>query len=174
MYMEIQQASLNHIELIADFAEQCVGDSTENYRRALADPKEYLNFLVARAKWTHESKEGYLPSTTYFAIDNNKIVGAIRLRTGRNDTADNEIGYVGYETRPSSRNKGVATFLLTWVVEHLVESSVIITCEDSNLASRHLLEKAGAKFIGTFHDKANDVSMRRYQISKRNADASNC
>lgn len=163
--MEIEEASLKHQALIEDFAEECINDSTVNYGRALKDSKEYINYLISRSNWTEESPEGLLPCTTYFAVENSRIIGAIRLRRGQNKNADNLIGYIGFETRPSERKRGVAKTLLNWVVTEILENETIVTCADSNLASKNLLQGFGATYINRVYDFENKIYMLRFKIA---------
>lgn len=166
--MIIEKVNTSHKSLIRDFATACAQDSTENYARALRDSDEYIDFLIARSTWVEPSPEGWLPSITYYAIEGEQILGAIRIRSGKNDTADNIVGYIGLETRPAARNSGVATMLLTWLKCNIITQPTIITCEENNLASKGLLEKNGAEFVGDYFDDKNQVVILRYVISPSN------
>ncbi|MDX1490804.1 MAG: GNAT family N-acetyltransferase [Pseudohongiellaceae bacterium] len=150
--------------MITDFARACIADSTENYQRALNDVNEYMDFLIARSEWKEESPEGWLPSTTYYAVENNEILGAIRVRRGRNKIADKLIGYIGFETKPSARRRGIATRLLAWVAANVLTADTIITCEESNSASKKVLEKFGATYLDKSHDENSQTNYLRYKL----------
>ena len=57
--------------------------------------------------------EDFLPddwpkTSTFFCIENDEILGAIRFRHGTTPYIERVVGHVGYETKPTARGKGVA------------------------------------------------------------------
>lgn len=160
--MEAIEASTDLETALLDYANECDDSGIEMYQRAVADPKTYLASLVARKRADcAELPEGWLPSTTYYCMEDGRILGAIRVRQGTNDWVENVIGHIGYETRPSARGKGVARFLLSWVVKHVIECRSIVTCNVGNLASRRVIESCGGEFLGEF-DAGSEGRVRRY------------
>ncbi len=121
--------------------------------------------MVERSKATSELPNGYLPSTTYYCVSDSKILGSIRVRKGTNANVENVIGHVGYETRPSARGKGVASFLLAWVREHVVTDSVIVTCSIDNPASQKVIENCGGEYLGNYTSE-NEGTVRRYRLAR--------
>ena len=124
--MEVVEASPDLAPILASYAKECLESGIPKYFGVDQDPEAYLSGLAERSKATSELPNGYLPSTTYYCVSGSEILGAIRIRKGTNANVENVIGHVGYETRPSARGKGVASFLLAWVRDHVVTDSVIV------------------------------------------------
>ncbi|HHI4977062.1 TPA: GNAT family N-acetyltransferase [Vibrio parahaemolyticus] len=133
--MEVVEANPNLAPILVSYAKECLESGISKYSDVEQDPTTYLSGLVERSKATSELPKGYLPSTTYYCVSNYEILGAIRVRKGTNANVETVIGHVGYETRPSARGKGVASFLLAWVRGHVVTDSVIVTCSIGSFAS---------------------------------------
>ncbi|GAB3535134.1 GNAT family N-acetyltransferase [Photobacterium alginatilyticum] len=162
--MIIVEASTSYSELYHDYITECVEGGVEHYNEAIGNPEEYLNTVVAYSQG-QQLPEGWVPISTYFCIDDNRLLGAIRLRHGSNDYIDNVIGHVGYETRPSARGLGVAQTLLTWLKENMLNDEVTLICSESNMASQKVIEKCGGVFITSFHDNIGKKVALRYLLS---------
>ncbi|ELB2920295.1 GNAT family N-acetyltransferase [Vibrio parahaemolyticus] len=163
--MEVVEASPDLAPMLASYAKECFDSGIPKYENVELNPEAYLSGLVERSKATSELPNGYLPSTTYYCISNSEILGAIRVRTGTNPNVENVIGHVGYETRPSARGKGVASFLLAWVRDNAVNDSVIVTCSIYNPASQKVIENCGGEYLGNYTDD-NEGTVRRYRLAR--------
>jgi predicted acetyltransferase len=88
-------------------------------------------------------KEGFVPSSLYFLIDENKrIYGALHIRHYLNDYLINYGGHIGYGIRPSERRKGYATKMLSLslsIVEKLGIKKALVTCNKKNIASANTI-----------------------------------
>ncbi|ENM5768064.1 GNAT family N-acetyltransferase [Vibrio mimicus] len=162
--MEIVKAKLSHREQFKDYVKSCIEDDLVLYYEAKMDSFAYLKKRIAYAKG-QELPTGWVPTTTYFCIDSGVILGSIRVRHGTNEYIENVIGHVGYETRPSVRGKGIASFLLAWVRDHAVSDAVIVTCSINNPASQNVVEKCGGKYLGNHTYEAEDI-VRRYHLAR--------
>ncbi|WP_242602076.1 GNAT family N-acetyltransferase [Pseudoalteromonas distincta] len=129
------------------------------------NPEAYLSGLVERSNATTDLPNGYLPSTTYYCVSDFEIVGAIRVRKGSNANVENVIGHIGYETRPSARGKGVASYLLAWVRDHALADSAIVTCSIDNPASQKVIENCGGEYLGNYTDES-EGTVRRYRLAR--------
>ncbi|HCE1838708.1 GNAT family N-acetyltransferase [Vibrio parahaemolyticus] len=163
--MEVIEANLDLAPLLASYAKECLESGIPKYSGVEQDPTAYLSGLVARSKAISELPKGYLPSTTYYCVSNSEILGAIRVRKGTNANVENVIGHIGYETRPSARGKGVASFLLAWVRDHVVTDSVIVTCSIDNPASQKIIENCGGEYLGNYTDES-EGTVRRYRLAR--------
>ncbi|OEE39752.1 GNAT family N-acetyltransferase [Vibrio ordalii] len=163
--MEVVEASLDLAPMLSSYAKECFDSGIPKYSDVELNPEAYLSGLVERSKATSELPSGYLPSTTYYCISNSEILGAIRVRTGANANVENVIGHIGYETRPSARGKGVASFLLAWVRDHVVTDSVIVTCSIDNSASKKVIENCGGEYLGNYTDDV-EGAVRRYRLAR--------
>ncbi|CAI2291414.1 GNAT family N-acetyltransferase [Vibrio parahaemolyticus] len=163
--MEVVEASPDLAPILASYAKECLESGIPKYFGVDQDPEAYLSGLAERSKATSELPNGYLPSTTYYCVSGSKILGAIRIRKGTNANVENVIGHVGYETRPSARGKGVASFLLAWVRDHVVTDSVIVTCSIDNPASQKVIENCGGEYLGNYTSE-NEGTVRRYRLAR--------
>ena len=163
--MEVVEASPDLAPLLASYARECFESGIPKYSGVEQDPEAYLSGLVERSKAVSELSNGFLPSTTYDCISNSEILGAIRVRKGTNSNVENVIGHIGYETRPSARGKGVASFLLAWVRDHAVIDSVIVTCSINNAASQKVIENCGGVYLGNYTDES-EGTVRRYRLAR--------
>ncbi|MCG6442150.1 GNAT family N-acetyltransferase [Vibrio parahaemolyticus] len=163
--MEVVEASPDLAPILPSYAKECLESGITNYYGVDQDPEAYLSRLDERSKATSDLPNGYFPSTTYYCVSASEILGAIRLRKGTNPHVENVIGHVGYETRPSARGKGVASFLLAWVRDHVVPESVIVTCSIHNPASQKVIENCGGEYLGTYTSE-NEGTVRRYRLAR--------
>ncbi len=90
-----------------------------------------------------------LDHTHFWWIDQEVVVGRIRLRQETDGSFYETHGDVGYEVRPSYQNRGYATLMLKHLLIHasaLGRSHLLITCSPTNHASRRVIEKNGGVF----------------------------
>ena len=98
--------------------------------------------------WEHgeELANGWVPSTTLFLVDGQRILGVTNVRHRLTAALRREGGHVGYSVRPSERGKGYATILLRAAIQHAYGLGIhrlLVTCRESNLASARVIEKCG-------------------------------
>lgn len=90
-------------------------------------------------------QEGRVPSSVYFLMDNDRIVGNLSIRHNiDNDFLSRYGGHIGYGVRPSERRKGYATIMLNLALEKCVElgiEDVMVTCKEDNIGSAKTIEK---------------------------------
>ncbi|HCE2191068.1 TPA: GNAT family N-acetyltransferase [Vibrio parahaemolyticus] len=163
--MEVVEANPDLAPILVSYAKECLDSGIPKYSGVEQNPTAYLSGLIERSKATSELPNGYLPSTTYYCVSNSEILGAIRVRKGTNANVENVIGNVGYETRPSARGKGVASFLLAWVRDHVVSDAVIVTCSIDNPASQKVIENCGGEYLGNYTDDS-EGTVRRYRLAR--------
>ncbi|MBI4234852.1 GNAT family N-acetyltransferase [Candidatus Peregrinibacteria bacterium] len=93
--------------------------------------------------------ESFVPSTTYWLIDNDEFVGHTNIRHKLNEHYRKIGGHIGYYIRPSARKKGYGTKILKLALKkarRLGLKKVLITCDESNIASQKVIEKNKGKF----------------------------
>ena len=89
---------------------------------------------------------GFVTAHTFFALDNDKIVGIINARHELNDYLLNLGGHIGYSVRKSERRKGYAKIMLNYTSEFLFSlglEKILITCDKNNIASKRTIESCG-------------------------------
>lgn len=87
-----------------------------------------------------------VPATSWWMVDGDRYLGAIQLRYELSPLLAELGGNIGYHVRPSARRQGVAATALREVVRRAAGvglAEVLVTCDESNLASRRTAESAG-------------------------------
>lgn len=130
----------------------------------------HTDWLEARAEWgpgLHEDGFGLLPTdkvdspagfaawvarladdrhcTYRWIIEDGQVLGGIALRHESNPLVQRD-GHIGYGIRPSARQRGLATWALTRVVEKaqsLGMEQLLPVCEVGNVGSANVIERRG-------------------------------
>ena len=128
---------------------------------------EWVQF-TENTKYKESVIPGFVTAHTFFASDNNKIVGIINARHELNDYLLNFGGHIGYSVRKSERRKGYAKAMLSYTVDFLFSlglEKVLITCDKMNIASKRTIESCG----GILENEVIDESRitLRYWIYKK-------
>lgn len=111
-------------------------DEAENYEQWV----EKINADLKR------DSGGFVPATTYFAFDGNKMVGTIQIRHRLNDYLLKYGGHIGYGVAPSERRKGYGTEMLRLALtkcKSLGIEKALVTCNKDNVASARTILKNG-------------------------------
>ncbi|MGR5192308.1 GNAT family N-acetyltransferase [Vibrio rotiferianus] len=161
--MQIVKAEFSHLEAFKHYVEKCAQAGMEMYVAAKGDSEALLKKRIGYANG-EGLPEGWTPSSTYFCIEEGRILGSVRVREGSNDYLENVIGHIGYETAPDAQGKGIATTMLNWVKFEVIEDAAIVTCDVNNTASKRVIEKAGGKFLNTFYSEQEQYEVRRYRL----------
>ena len=106
---------------------------------------EWVQF-AENTKYKDTVKPGFVTAHTFFALDNDKIVGIINARHELNDYLLNFGGHIGYSVRKSERRKGYAKAMLSYTVDFLFSlglNRVLITCDKNNIPSKRTIESCG-------------------------------
>ena len=97
--------------------------------------------------------KGHVPATTYWLVrDDGAVLGSCRLRHRLDEGLWQDGGHIGYDIRPSFRNRGHATEMLALVLEEARRRGldwVLLTVDPSNQPSIRVIEKTGGERIGT-------------------------
>lgn len=98
--------------------------------------------------------------------NDNKIVGAVNLRWGLNDWMMQYGGHIGYEVRPTERNKGynkINLYLCLLKAQELGLEEVLLTADDNNPGSIKTIESFGG-ILENKISKDDGTMMGRYWI----------
>ena len=107
--------------------------------------RDWVQF-VERTKHKETVSPGFVTAHTFFALDNNKIIGIINARHELNDYLLNLGGHIGYSVRKSERRKGYAKKMLNYTSEFLFSlglDKILITCDKNNIASKRTIKSCG-------------------------------
>jgi len=116
-------------------------------------PLEFRDFLFKNINSARgiDLSVPHVPSTRYWLILDDRPVGYGKLRHYLNTSLRKIGGHIGYCIRPSERGKGYGSILLGEMLKKAAEKSIpkaLVTCLDTNTASRGVAEHNGGKFEG--------------------------
>ena len=113
--------------------------------------------------------EGFVPSTQYICIrkSDNKVIGMFQIRHTLSDFLFNFGGHVGDSIAVDERNKGYGKKLLALGLEKCKElgiEKVLVTCKDTNIASRKCILANDGVYEDTRTIKQEGINLERYWI----------
>ena len=100
-------------------------------------------------------------------IVDEEVVGRVSIRYELNEYLAEVGGHVGYGVRPQFRRRGYAVQLLKIALERLAHAGVhdvLVTCDESNLGSRHTIERCGGVYESSLPCLDEAEPKRRYWI----------
>lgn len=137
------------------------------YKKALENFDEYLNDLHNFCKGI-DLPLGKVATSTFWLIDNDEVVGVVRVRHQEIEYA----GHIGYDISPMYRNKGYGTQILKLALEKAVEIGIkdaIVTCNIDNVASRKVIEKNNGRLLGVIFDEEENEKLYKFGIQTTNS-----
>lgn len=151
-------------EALREFEEENVG----GFWNFPEKPTDIDSYILRDEESSHGTnlQTNWVPSTTYWLIDNETFIGHVNLRHRLNDKLMMHGGHIGYAIRPTERRKGYGAKILELVLpkaEELGIQKALVTCEESNIGSRKIIENNGGKYQNTV--ESDGKSIRRYWIN---------
>ena len=134
----------------------------KRYEKSLETFQEYINDLYNYSLGIN-LPEGNVKYSTFWLIDNNVVVGVVRVRHQEIKYA----GHIGYDISPYYRNKGYGTEILNLALEKAKEIGIkeaIITCNINNVASKKIIEKNNGKLLRISFDEKENEEIYEYSI----------
>jgi predicted acetyltransferase len=128
------------------------------------DIASYIQRTVDNAKGENLA-DGWVAATTLWLVDGGEFIGHVNIRHELNDWLLKRGGNIGYDIAPAHRRKGYGTKLLTLALEKARELGIekaLVTCGDTNIASRKIIERAGGVLENVMD--VNGEQVRRYWI----------
>ena len=111
-------------------------------------------------------KPGRVPETVFWGVLGGEYLGRVSLRHELTAGLEAWGGHIGYEVRPSMRGRGYGHALLAGILPHaraLGLERVLLHCDDINVASIRVIEKAGGVLDGLVVNPEGAAG-RRYRI----------
>ena len=110
--------------------------------------------------------EGEYPSSVFFLMDNDKIIGNISIRHA---ISDNFIGgHISFGIKPSERRKGYGTIMLHLALDKCKEldlDEVMLSCSTVNIGSSRVIEKNNGVLKEIRQTDDVDYSYKVYSIN---------
>ena len=118
-------------------------------------------------------EEGRVPSSFYFLMDGNRILGSISIRHSiDSDMLKRFGGHIGYNIRPSERRKGYATKMLNLAIEKCEElglEEVMVTCKENNIGSAKTIENNCGILKEIVYIPEENSNFKKYWINVKEA-----
>ena len=122
------------------------GDAHIHGGGGLLDAAVYEDWLRRVTAARTSAPPGWVAATTYFAVEDGRIVGTIQIRHELNDMLLKTGGHIGYGVRRSERGRGHATRMLALALKKcgtLGIERALVTCDGDNIASARVITKNG-------------------------------
>jgi len=107
--------------------------------------EEYL-FLLNQWSEGRNLPKGFVRHSLLVGVVDGEVVGRVSIRHELNEVLAAVGGHIGYMVRPAFRGRGYATDMLGQAVIFaggLGLTRVLVTCDESNVASAGVIEKNG-------------------------------
>lgn len=131
------------------------------------DFQSFVNMLIGFSEGKN-LPAGYVPSTKYWLVDNGEFIGNVSIRHVLNDTLLKFGGHIGYDIRPSKRRMGYGKNILKLALPKAKElelGKVLITCDETNIGSRKIIETNGGILENELLIEEGKPKKRRYWIT---------
>ena len=115
-----------------------------------------------------ERRDGLVPESFYWLIDDGVYIGRLSLRHYLNDRLLQFGGHIGYEIRPGKRRMGYGKTLLRLGLDKARRQGItraLVTCDDDNIGSAKIIEANGGILENTVMLSNRAVATRRYWIN---------
>jgi predicted acetyltransferase len=123
---------------------------------------------LAAAKDPATAPPGVLPYEDFWLMQNDIWIGLLTLRSQITEQFLHSGGHIGYVVRPSKRRCGYGTVLLRLGLDKACERGlrrVLLTCDETNIGSRKIIETNGGQLENTVVVAGQAVQRRRYWIN---------
>lgn len=128
----------------------------------------YLRAL-ARIRDGVDLPAGFVPATLWFGFAGDVIIGRLSFRHRLNDHLLREGGHIGYGTVAAYRRQGYGLGMLRLALPRAKAMGldrVLITCDDTNLGSRAIIEHCGGVLENIVPGSGKSAApKRRYWIA---------
>lgn len=156
-YLEFYEEWISSGEKIVPWV---VAESPADFERYLHDLKEQEH--------GKNIPEHFVPNSTYWLLlGEDCIAGAVNIRHRLNQYLKVRGGHIGYGIRPSERQKGYATAILSMALNETKRmriNEILVTCDKANIASEKTILKNGGKLDSEFTEENGNV-IRRFWIT---------
>ena len=128
------------------------------------------SFLTKLKQNKHQAflRPGLVPQTTFGVFDGSRLVGGFNLRHRLCETLLQHGGNIGYLIRPSQRQKGYGTALLSLALKEAKAiglEKVLVSCREENIFSSKVIEHNQGRRDKDYFDESSNTTYRRYWIN---------
>ncbi len=116
----------------------------------------------------HNLPPGHVPMTEYWLVDGDQYIGGVNIRHRLTPHLTQIGGHIGYDIRPSMRGRGYGNAILQLSIPKARElgiDRILLTCDESNTASRKVIEKNGGVLENKAQDPETGIDKLRFWIN---------
>jgi predicted acetyltransferase len=112
--------------------------------------------------------DGFVPSSTYWLVEGQELVGVSNLRHYLNDRLRHHGGHIGLGVRPSRRGRGLGNVLLARTIQEARKKGITqvqVHCHKSNIASARMIVRNGGVLESEGQDEGSREIVQRYGVT---------
>ena len=162
----LKEPNINDEKEIIKYKEEFIKyNSLLNGGAGLLNSSSFLEWLKKIEKDKDLSNSPIKSELLFVRKSDDKILGTVNIRHSLDGIYSKHGGHIGYSIRPTERNKGYGTILLSLALEFcktLGIKKVLLTCNKDNFASKKVILKNNGKFESEFTE--NGRTIERYWI----------
>jgi predicted acetyltransferase len=124
----------------------------------------FVDDLLRRERYP---KPGRVPEAIFWLVREDEFIGRISVRHELNDGLSQIGGHIGYEIRPGQRRQGYGTLICKLGLDYARQIGLrraLITCDDTNVGSRRIIEANGGQLARVVTLPYHDVPIRQYWV----------
>lgn len=147
-------------------ANEFLADGDLRYESALDDFSAYFERLLTSARGENLPPDR-VPESEFWLVSSNRVLGRSKLRHRLIPALEHEGGHIGYDIRPSERQKGYGTLILKLTLlkaKDLGLSRVLLTCDADNIGSIRIIENNCGALSGKAISKKSGKPILQYWI----------
>lgn len=130
--------------------------------------RDFAAFVKKKREDGRRREPDFVPALHLWAVLDGRFVGRITVRRELTPALRLEGGHIGYDTVPTFRGLGIATEMLRralQIARRLGLGEVLLTCNDTNSASIHVIEANGGVLVATRALAEGRPLKRHYRIT---------
>lgn len=132
--------------------------------------KDFGTYVKKEKSHSHGQNlpKGYVPETTYWLVDKNEFIGRVSIRHELTEHLREIGGHIGYDIRPTKRKQGYGNKILELALQKTRELGIqkaLLTCDETNVASRKIIEKNGGVLANRVFNPETGIDKLRFWIT---------
>ena len=168
--MKLIEANIDYRDAFLEVAREYIGVNDpreEKYSEVLSNFTGYID-KIKKYKDVKNLPEDRVPGTEFWLLDDmGRILGTSRLRFYLVPHLEKEGGHIGYDVRPSERNRGYGTEILRLTLDEAKARNIkpiLVTCDEDNIASIRVIEKNDGKPVGNAISENSGKNVLHYHF----------